>query len=67
MMNKYYIEQLVPIKELEWNIENKETFHWVQIIPKSFSTITMARVHVAGHCDNRHSYRITDGGRVFSA
>jgi len=67
MSNIYYIEQLIPIEELEWRIENKDTYQWVQVIPDSFGTITMARTHIDNHCDKRLSYRITDGGRVFSA
>ena len=65
-MNKYYIEQLVPIKELEWNIEDKETYQWVTVKSESFDTITTARTYVNNHCDNRLSYRITDGGRIFA-
>ena len=67
MSNKYYIEKLKPIEELAWQEPEVETLAWVQLKNKSFNTITEARNYVDQKGDSRLSYRITDGGRVFSA
>jgi len=61
----YYLERLKPIKECEWRNES-DIYQWVRATDLEFDSITDARNHVVAHCDQRMSYRVTDGGRIWT-
>ena len=61
----YYLEQLKPIKELAWRDNLTDTYQWIRATDLEFDSITDARDHVDAHCDQRMSYRVTDGGRIW--
>ena len=61
----YFLEQLKPIPALEWNEENCDTLAWSRVPDLEFGSVMIARAYVETNLDNRLSYRVTDGGRVW--